>query len=318
MIVQDLYDHITHALHGSLADLAPLTLVNEAGEYLFNMHHWKFTERSPSVPLSQRAKITTTVATWTAATRTLTSTGTFANYDWLEGDTIYITGGTGATAGQYRIASTDGSGDIVLETSIGSGADAQTDITGDTKYGLAAVALPSDFGQFIKPNTTDSLIGSLRLRTLSEVLSRRTDALNDAALDFWGAIGHAAPTTAGVPTPRLELWPAPTTNDADAFTLFYRAKWVNLSAETDVVPIMPYCDTLMRLMCRAWAQGYEEDDQGSLGQRLAQIEAGPIFNAAKKRDGGIQRFYGPIRGGHAYAGDLSPLWTNAGTIGGPS
>jgi hypothetical protein len=318
MIVQDLYDHITHALHGSLADLAPLTLVNEAGEYLFNMHHWKFTERSPSVPLSQRAKITVAAGTWTESSLTLTEAGTFANYDWLEGDTIYITGGTGATAGQYRIASTDGSGDIVLETSIGSGADAQTDITGDTKYGLAAVALPSDFGQFIKPNTTDSLIGSLRLRTLSEVLSRRTDALNDAALDFWGAIGHAAPTTAGVPTPRLELWPAPTTNDADAFTLFYRAKWVNLSAETDVVPIMPYCDTLMRLMCRAWAQGYEEDDQGSLGQRLAQIEAGPIFNAAKKRDGGIQRFYGPIRGGHAYAGDLSPLWTNAGTIGGPS
>ena len=65
MIVQDLYDHITHALHGSIADLSPLTLVNQAGRHMTTMHPWKW-KATRYAYLATRAKISITDGDWTA------------------------------------------------------------------------------------------------------------------------------------------------------------------------------------------------------------------------------------------------------------
>jgi predicted outer membrane repeat protein len=69
-------------------------------------------------------------ATWTDATKTLTLTGAFTNYVYKSGDRVRITGGTGATAGFYVVASRASADAITLTTSIGVGADGQTDIAG--------------------------------------------------------------------------------------------------------------------------------------------------------------------------------------------
>lgn len=62
--------------------------------------------------------------TWTFGTLTLTKTGAFASYTFRSGDQIYITGGTGHTAGWYTIASKTSADAIVLEANAGlAGAD---------------------------------------------------------------------------------------------------------------------------------------------------------------------------------------------------
>jgi hypothetical protein len=74
--------------------------------------------------------IALTGATWTDATKTLTKTGAFTNYVFKAGTRVRITGGTGATAGFYVVATRASADAITLVTSIGVGADGQVDIAG--------------------------------------------------------------------------------------------------------------------------------------------------------------------------------------------
>lgn len=76
--------------------------------------------RPPAVDLSG--------ATWTQASFALSKTGAFAGYSVTAGDEVYVSGGTGVTPGWYAIVSKTSDNAIVLATSIGAGADGQTDI----------------------------------------------------------------------------------------------------------------------------------------------------------------------------------------------
>lgn len=67
-------------------------------------------------------------ATWTESSKTLTLTGGFTRYLLANSTRIIIVSGTGATAGEYAIATRVGNDSITLSTSIGAGADGQTDI----------------------------------------------------------------------------------------------------------------------------------------------------------------------------------------------
>lgn len=58
-------------------------------------------------------------ATFTTSTKTLNKTGAFASYTFTAGDLIYISGGTGVTAGLYEIASKTDNDNIVLVEDIG-------------------------------------------------------------------------------------------------------------------------------------------------------------------------------------------------------
>lgn len=74
--------------------------------------------------------ITVTGATYTHATKTIAKTGAFTNYTYRKGDRWQQTAGTGDTPGDYLVASKVDSDSITLATSIGAGADGQTDIGG--------------------------------------------------------------------------------------------------------------------------------------------------------------------------------------------
>ena len=70
----------------------------------------------------RRVKLTGfTGATFTTATQTITKVGAFTSYTFRAGDMIYISGGTGFTAGWYRIASRTSNDAIVIVG--GPGAD---------------------------------------------------------------------------------------------------------------------------------------------------------------------------------------------------
>jgi len=65
--------------------------------------------------------------TWTAASKILGKTAAFASYTWASGDQIYVSGGTGVTAGWYEIQSKTDDDNIVLKDSLGD--DDLTDVT---------------------------------------------------------------------------------------------------------------------------------------------------------------------------------------------
>lgn len=96
---------------------------------------------------------------------------------------------------------------------------------------------------------------------------------------------------------RIEIYPSPASNQANALTMFYRAGWIDIEDDTVVIPIPDFCNTLYRSIIRAFARGYEEDDVASIHQRLMEIEQSPVFIHAKRRDGDIQPTLGQMQGG---------------------
>lgn len=69
---------------------------------------------------------------WVAATKTLTKTAAFASYTWQRGDQLYVSGGTGVTAGWYEIGARTSDNAIIMLDSIATAnaADITTTLIG--------------------------------------------------------------------------------------------------------------------------------------------------------------------------------------------
>ncbi len=127
----------------SVAGLAE-TYLDEADKEIQSEGWAVNTEYDVEITGADTTKLAMVIAsgTWTVATLTLTKTAAFTSYTWAYGDQIYVSGGTGVTAGWYRIASRTSANAIVLATSIAAAnnADTTTTIIGwDDGY-----AVPSD------------------------------------------------------------------------------------------------------------------------------------------------------------------------------
>ena len=98
---------------------------------------------------------------------------------------------------------------------------------------------------------------------------------------------------------RLELYPTPSTTTTEALTLYYRAGWSRVYDDRKPLQMPAYIEPLYIELLRAFARGYEEEDQGSLSTRLNEIMKGAIFAISVDRDSSVQPDYGPIRNGAA-------------------
>jgi hypothetical protein len=110
------------------------------------------------------------------------------------------------------------------------------------------------------------------------------------------------PTTA-VPTQtyQLQIYPTPTSSEENKIKITYRTGWQRVSTAnlpTDVISIPLYLETLLVLYVRAITESYEDGQQS---QRLAEIEAGPLFGTAQRKDGMLQAHFGQLR---------PNVWTN--------
>lgn len=302
LTLQTVEAHVRHALGGdSSVEGNGRSIANQAGRYWASMHDWRCMERLGRLNL--RASITINNATWTEGVRMLSGVAPFTNYSsWLQGDEIKITGGTGANTGFYAIQARVSDNAIILQTSIGALADAQSDIDGTIT--LDTVALPLDFRQLVsRPQAVDSS-KLLRMVSMEEINEMRSGGIGtgfDSA--NYGAIlwAPSAAVNGGAPIPVLHIWRAPGSNTTNAFRIHYRADWTDLADDSDVVPIPPAfaMEMLYLQIVRAVALGYEESDMASMQARLATVRGGPEFNDAVRADAMIQTNFGTMRGGAA-------------------
>jgi hypothetical protein len=158
------------------------------------------------------------------------------------------------------------------------------------------VDLPGDLGEIISLRMKDGLNDSIQLTTYDHVLMVRNGDIASGA-HYYATVVWPQPYVAGdedytkVP-PRLEIAPTPT--GEDEMSIAYRASWSDLELDTDAAQVPPYAEALLIAYVRAFALGYEEE---GLGQRLFEVEAGPLYERASIADGMIQNTYGQIRGG---------------------
>lgn len=311
LTVQSALSQIEHSLGGSLSgQLDAIGLLNEVGQYLVSMHDWMWLDRPP-VSLDFRAEIDVSgTVTWHDGQHHLTkaSSGIFANYSWLDGDSIVITAGSGTPYGRFPvIGRVTGSDDAIhigwTYDPAGGPTHTVTDFAAKVK--TDSIALPSDFGNIINIQPTEGLVNSFNLTDTGFINQLRTNEVAVGNFRYWGAItrghnySHTGQESAGQGAWRLEIYPTPTVTKYNALTMYYRAGWRTITEDMAFIPIPDYCETLFRQLMRSFARGYEEDDVGSLHLRLAEIEKSPIFLHAKQRDGNIQNTLGQMAGGAA-------------------
>jgi len=99
-----------------------------------------------------------TNATWTDGTKTLTKVGAFTAYEFVAGDTITVSAGTGVTTGVYQIASRTDNDSIVLVGDITGGGGSPTDVS--FKIDKFALFKTSAFTRLtVSPGDTISITG---------------------------------------------------------------------------------------------------------------------------------------------------------------
>jgi hypothetical protein len=166
-----------------------------------------------------------------------------------------------------------------------------------TTVGQQYVLLPSDFSELI----------AAWYSTLPLLITNQDEIENIRSSDFdsYGTRGYVkavVPTTlAPTQTYQLQIFPTPTSAEANVIKITYRTGWQGVSTstlDTDVISIPQYLETLLVLYVRAITESYEDGQQS---QRLGEIEAGTMFGIAQRKDGMLQAHYGQLR---------PNIWTN--------
>lgn len=272
-------------------------LVNLAGRHLVSMFPWKWLE-GRQARLRPRAAIELTGATWTEATKTLTKVAAFTSYTFLDGDTVSVTDGTGATVGTYAVASKTSADAIVLVTSIGAAANGQTDIEADLPNDH--IALPSDFDiqQILGYSMTNGLLGQMEFTDEQSMLNLRNWPGGGRSTGFWALVRWVRTAANVRAVPHLELWPASSSAEEE-MVIFYRGGWVEVADDDDdlSLPQAGWLDPLFIEVFKAVVMGHEESEGGSVDDRLAKLQMGITFQKAAERDALFQPDHGPVENG---------------------
>lgn len=285
------FRHIDHARAGTGDVPDAMDIINQSGYWFVSCHPWKWLE-GRSEQLALRGKITFSDGAWDQTTKTLTSTGAFANYEFLDGDEIDIISAAGAldVTGLPKITAKVDANSITLDRDLGVDDTAVT-----VEISLNTVRLPADFREEIAISSTNSLINGLKLVGWEQLLSLRTSQIEvTTSWNFYGAVVNV-----GVPpVPAFEIWPTPTDSDnADGtFTMFYRGGWARCTADEDIISVPEWLEMQYLEVLRAVTLGYEEADNASVGMRLEAVADSRFFKKAYMRDGSTQSTYGPLRG----------------------
>lgn len=313
---------VTHALGAAPATgVTTANMVNDAMKHLVAMRSWYWL-RGAQAYLDLRGPIAFTDGTWEESTKKLTATLT--GYTAVAvGDTVNITDGTGVTAGLYTIASLDTSeAVIVLDDSLATaGGDLATgDITGSIEFPY--VELPADFGEEVAITYPGSFARDMVRTTMEDIMRLRANPISSVNFTFRYAIntgmGPASPQSspnplAGLSNARLELYPAPEADSANAIAVTYRRELKEMGSDTDVPLIPEWLDYPLDLLCRSFAMTLEDDNPNNSAQQMFER----IWPSLIRRDQAVQARRGPMKGGLApYPSSISPFYPSS--IGDPS
>jgi hypothetical protein len=155
------------------------------------------------------------------------------------------------------------------------------------------LALPADFAELTSVWKSNQPIW---ISTPDEVETARITSFPDLTYRVYVKTVVPSGDTAGssvAQSYQLQIYPTPT--GVDTLKILYRTGWSSVTSSTStttIIPVPKHVESTMIAYTRAVAEAYEDD---GLPQRLAEIEAGPIFGAAKQKDGMVQSHFGQLQ-----------------------
>lgn len=162
------------------------------------------------------------------------------------------------------------------------------------------VTLPADCAEIQRVVSQNAAWGSIRFTTPGHLLDLRESSVGATSSEgHWGVVRWRPDDVDGRPKPIIEIEPPPSLTDATAFTIFYRAHWVDLTDDDGVVPIPDTAGMrgLFLQYVRAFARALEEEDNGALSLRLEALDNSSLCRSLKESEGRMQGHYGRLRGG---------------------
>lgn len=173
------------------------------------------------------------------------------------------------------------------------GAEVDLDVVADQGY----VVLPANFSKPISL-VQASARGEIEWITREEMVARRqrlAPRTSDTGC-VYVAVSTAAGSGSTPPTARLEIDPPRATSATAYFKLVYKAKWIDLSDESDYVQVPDWCEDLYIAILQAYARGFLREEDGTFDLRMAALRGGQTFKDAIREDKSKQTSWGPIRG----------------------
>lgn len=162
------------------------------------------------------------------------------------------------------------------------------------------MSLPDDLSSVMSLTVKGSTFVDFQPTTLGDVLERRALGTTDPHCPiFWALSYNDSANDGGDPVPIALIYPSPVSDQIGYASLVYRAGWKRLSTVSDSTMLcgkngrLPdWCEALFVEYIRAFAAGYERSTAGSVSDRLAAVDSGPLYAAAVRRDIKAQRTKG--------------------------
>lgn len=167
------------------------------------------------------------------------------------------------------------------------------------------VAAPSDFGEPVSLGAV-TINAYYQPSSIGEINELRASSTAGVGEPYLYCVTHTTPSGSTAAVPYIELYPTPSATVAQAILLIYRARWAELTSDSDYIPFPDYTKALFLRLVQSFARGFMEEDKGSLSLRLADAHAWPEFVNAAKQDRRFNSDHGELRGDIA---DKYPGWT---------
>lgn len=348
----DAIAHIRHTLASEdVPDIGAYRILNDAGQYLVNMHNWAWCEGvqanlsltgdqpyvwlpedfreimaiQPTNGLNAGFRLTTQERLLSLRSLAVTSTFEFhaalvhaPRSEAATGiirPTDIVTGDDIEIADAYNpaVRFTCGSGTNTATTRFFA-ADA-------TAAGVAqnlAEAINNAPALYLRASVTnnDVMLTHARVGARGNSMSYDTnpDGTNSGT---WTTAVYATGIDGGPVRARLDLWPTPGQDEKDRLMVYYRRGWQACDSDNALIPIPDWIETLYLTLVRAFARGYERESEVGIEQRIAAVRQGPVFAAAMLRDKEMLQHIGPMMGGAALTtrATYDHMWNFTGVTG---
>ena len=362
LTAHDAIRHIQHTLSSDeVPSIGAFRILNDAGEYLVNMHNWRWLEGAQAkldlekdvdhvwLPENFREII------GYDATQGLTSGLSLTTHQYL---VELRSNEISTSAFQYWAAVTHAQRQVAASSQLICDADpvdGNAIVLNDGVNAAVTLTFRNDAGMASGANTETATARNVQLgSTRATSISALTDAINVApALNFRavdnntttpdskvnltytipGVLGNLGahgnwftdtdskfennpfPMAGGIgggpPRPRLDIYPTPSADVLEGFTLYFRRGWDELGLDGELGSIPSFVEALYLQVVRAFARGYERESEADVSQRLASVAGGPLFTGARMRDMESQPDLDPMMNGAAQmesAGRGSGFW----------
>lgn len=354
LLAADAIAHIRHTLASAgVPDIGALRILNDAGQHMVNMHNWQWCEGAQStlsltkdqdyvwLPENFREMIAIQPSNGLNAgfrlttqdrllrLRSLAVTNSFE----FNAAVVHAPRAKAAEATVTFNSLSPGSNIVIYDaynpsttfTFVSALGDANDDTTTErfVVLGSTTTTAADNFAKALNDAPHLYLRASASGAVVTVVHEREGTRGNSMTLTPSGGSQTVLTDDVGVDTgpvrARLDLWPTPSTTEADRLMVYYRAGWAAVESDSQVLAMPDWMESLYLQLVRAFARGYERESEANMDQRLMVIKQGPIYAAAMLRDKEMMPNIGPMAGGAAQCTrrTYDHLW-NFTSVSGPS